>query len=691
MRLEGSLPVEGEKTPVSVTEPRGPNDGTRPGQTAQSGDATVERRQYSALFDTSLEGFLITDAGAEILEANDAACDLFGTTRECLVGRSLVSFLHEEERGDLLLRAARMVEGEIVPDWEVRLLPVGAPPLPARVTLGTAQTRAGRFLGLRWLIEDITELREKEQERARMVAAVEHAAESIVVTDPEGTIQYVNPAFERVSGYRRDEAVGEPDRILVARGERDEGTHRRMRESLARGEVWRGRFSKLRKDGTPYVVDSTVTPVRDASGGITGQVAVERDITEHLALAAKVQHAQKLESLGVLAGGIAHDFNNFLMGILGNADLALNHLPGDGRSRPYVERIAKAALRASDLTNQLLAYAGKGRFEIRPLRLNGLVEEMAHLLETVTSKKSSIRFELSDDLSPVEADESQVRQVVMNLITNASEALEGEPGAIEIATREQVVDQDFLADCWMQEEIPEGRYVCLEVSDTGVGMDAETRQKIFDPFFTTKFAGRGLGLAAVLGIVHAHRGAIRVRSRVGGGTTFTVLLPRSDREPSAEKPDLSAGRDGSGSVVLVVDDDEAVRSVTAAMLEAGGFRVLTAGDGRQGLEVFRAHRKEISIVLLDMTMPRMGGEETLREMKKARSDVRVILSSGYPEQEAAGRLAETGTVAFIQKPYRSTALLAKIGEVLARPNRPGLPPGQQRGRPAPGRGGGMMP
>jgi CheY-like chemotaxis protein len=367
--------------------------------------------------------------------------------------------------------------------------------------------------------------------------------------------------------------------------------------------------------------------------------------------------------LGVLAGGIAHDFNNLLMAILGNADLALLSLSPISPARNNIEEIVKASQRAADLCRQMLAYSGRGRFVVGRYDLSEIVQEMANMLQVSVSKKATLRYRFDRDLPPVEADATQLRQVVMNLITNASDALGDASGVIEVSSGVMECDRAYLSESYLDDKLPEGRYVYLEISDTGCGMDAETRSRIFDPFFTTKFMGRGLGLAAVLGIVRGHKGAIKVYSEPGQGTTIKILLPAvewtpADRVQIAEQSKLPP----SGGTVLLVDDDQSVLDVASSMLERLGFAVLTASDGQEGLEVFRERAAEIDCVLLDLTMPRLSGEEVFREMRRIQSDVRVILSSGYNEQEVTQRFVGKGLAGFVQKPYT----LAKLQEILRR-------------------------
>jgi PAS domain S-box-containing protein len=386
---------------------------------------------------------------------------------------------------------------------------------------------------------------------------------------------------------------------------------------------------------------------------------------ERLKLEAQIRHAQKLESLGVLAGGIAHDFNNLLTGILGYSDLALMELPPHSPARPLIAEAVSGAHKAADLTKQMLAYSGKGRFVVESLNLNGVVEDMTHLLQVSISKKCVLKLDLMPDLASIEADAVQMRQVAMNLIINASDAIGERSGTIAVTTGVMHCDRDYLSEAYLDENLPEGLYVYLEVTDDGCGMSEETRARIFDPFFTTKMTGRGLGLAAVLGIVRGHRGALKVYSEVGKGTTFKVAFPAVDLpaqlRPTSGSPD--AAWRGSGTI-LVVDDEEAVRGLVRHMLEMMGFTVLTAEDGREGLEVFRRERERIRLVLLDMTMPHLDGAETFREMRRMHGDVKAILTSGYNEQSAISPFAGKGLAGFIAKPYRYEDLLAVVRSAL---------------------------
>jgi len=333
--------------------------------------------------------------------------------------------------------------------------------------------------------------------------------------------------------------------------------------------------------------------------------------------------------------------------------------------------IEDTSRKAAELCKQMLAYAGKGKFVVQPVDLSALVEEMARLLEVSIEKSTLLRYDLAPNLPAVDADLAQMQQVIMNLVINANESIDGRSGLIVLATGAMQADADYLHSVYVEEEALEpGTYVWLEVTDTGCGMSDDTKMRLFEPFYTTKFTGRGLGMSAILGIVRGHSGAIKVYSELNKGTTIKVLLPASgalaaplDRPQGVD----DAGRHVAGGVVLIVDDEETIRTVAAMMLEAAGYRTLQACDGLEGVEMLKAHRDEVDCVLLDMTMPRMGGEEAFTEMRRINPDVRVLLSSGYNQQTATQRFTGKGLAGFVQKPYTPELLLAALGDVLLPP------------------------
>jgi PAS domain S-box-containing protein len=524
------------------------------------------------------------------------------------------------------------------------------------------------------VFHDVTErkragevLRESE---ARFRLVVENSPLAIAILDGDQG-EYLNPKFVETFGYTLEDMPQVEDwfRLAYPRPDYRRWVTAKWRQALEEAAAGDGNIRSLEVEVT--CEDGSVRPMESWGVLVGGKTLVFcKDLTEikkareeQARLEAQMREVQKLESLGVLAGGIAHDFNNLLMAILGNADLALLALSPASPARPNVEEIARASQRAADLCRQMLAYSGKGRFLMGRYDLTEIVREMTQMLKVSVSKKASLQYSFAADLPAVEVDATQMRQVIMNLITNASESLGDESGAISVATGVMDCDRAFLAESHLDDKLPEGRYVYLEVTDTGCGMSDETRRRIFDPFFTTKFTGRGLGLAAVLGIVRGHRGAIKVGSQPGRGTTFTLLLPAVAWEPGDRVlvGTLVAPPSRQGTVLLI-DDDPHVRRVAAEMLKRLGIKVLTAEHGKKGVEIFRAKTGEIDCVLLDLTMPGMGGEETFQAMRRVRPDVRVILSSGYDEQEVTRQFAGLGLAGFIQKPYT----VVKLQEVLSR-------------------------
>lgn len=390
----------------------------------------------------------------------------------------------------------------------------------------------------------------------------------------------------------------------------------------------------------------------------------ERAENERLALERKMLEAQKLESLGLLAGGIAHDFNNLLVAMLGNAGLALTDVSPQSRARQYIEQIQVAAQRAADLTRQMLAYSGRGRFIVQPSHLNDVIEEMVKLLRVSISRQAALQLNLAPNLPLISADITQLRQVVMNLITNASDALADHAGTITVSTGAMFVTRAELERAQSADDLAEGEYVFLEVADTGSGMDLETQARIFEPFFTTKFTGRGLGLAAVLGIMRGHHGAIQVNSVSGEGTTFRLLFPPiEDSTPLAPAPVANLPFTQRAKL-LVVDDEAMVRQITIEMLQHFSYDTLGAENGQRAVELAREHT--FDCVLLDLTMPGLSSEETLQQLREINPALRVVLMSGYTEQDATARFANTPLDGFVQKPFTPLDLRDRVQRALAK-------------------------
>jgi PAS domain S-box-containing protein len=489
-----------------------------------------------------------------------------------------------------------------------------------------------------------------------------HTPLAVIETDARFRVSEWNPAAARIFGYSRQEAIGQDASFLVPLEDQTEVAGRR--EALLQSETGtRDSTENLTRTGQRILCEWYNAALRDERGRFIGAICLADDVTDRRHAEGALRQSQKLESLGVLAGGIAHDFNNLLTAILGNTEVALDRIPDDPALRSALQRIETTTQRGSDLARQLLAYAGKAHFAVRPLDLNAIILAMGDLLSVSTNRSISIRTDLQPGLPPVEADSAQFQQVVMNLVINASEAIGEEPGTVTLRTRGVVYDRAQLSTSFPGQVLEPGPYVRLEVQDNGCGMDAETIGRIFDPFFTTKFTGRGLGLSAMLGIVRGHRAGIRVESLPGVGTTFILLFPASEATVVLPPPEREPLRPMSGTI-LVVDDESILRDLARDGLENAGFRVLEARDGLEALEHFGPARDPIDLVLLDMTMPRMGGAEAFRRIRDLAPGVPVLLTSGYTQKESLESLAGLPPDGFLQKPFRVRELVGKVHDIL---------------------------
>jgi PAS domain S-box-containing protein len=523
----------------------------------------------------------------------------------------------------------------------------------------------GRPIQLRGVAIDSSKEKLAQAERMLLMTAIEQSAEGIVITDAQGTIQYVNPAFSRVSGYSRSEALGKNPRILKS-GKQDEAYYKKLWTTILAGEIWQDEITNRRSDGGLYTEQMTIAPVRDQRGEITHFIAIKAEVTERKRLEQQLRQAQKMEAVGRLAGGVAHDFNNMLTIISGYSGLLLEH-PGTVEPlRGYINEIKNASGQAASLTRQLLAFSRQHVLAPRVLDLNAVVANIEKMLKRLIGEDINLVTVLGERLWPVKADAGQLEQVLLNLAVNARDAMP-DGGVLTVETSNVAMDSTSA-----QAHFPlsPGPYVLLAFSDTGIGMDAETQARIFEPFFTTKEKGKGtgLGLAMVYGIVKQSRGYIWVYSEVGKGTTFKIYLPRSEEQVD----ETGAGQIGveaqqGTETLLLVEDEEAVRALVRNVLREKGYSVLEASRGEEALELSELYRGRIDLLVTDVVMPRMSGRELARRLANSRPQIKVLYISGYADNAVWGEGGLDSDGAFLQKPFSPEALARKVREVLGGP------------------------
>jgi len=499
--------------------------------------------------------------------------------------------------------------------------------------------------------------------RRRLMAAIEQTPESILITDTRGQILYVNPAFERVAGYTRAEAIGQNVR-LVRSGRHDAGFYLELWQRISAGQVWQGRFINARKDGSHYTEDAVIAPVRDEQGVIVNYIAVKRDITHELEMEERFRQTQKMDMIGRLAGGVAHDFNNILTAIFGNTDLALLDLPVGHVARPSIEEIRQAAERAAGLTRQLLAFARRQMIEPRVLDVNELIVNLNRMLNRLIGEDIELVTRAAPEVAPIKADAGQLEQVVLNLVVNARDAMP-EGGTLTLGTANVTLDDAYAL---AHPNVTAGDYVLVSVTDTGTGMTDEVKQHIFEPFFTTKEQGKGtgLGLATCFGIIQQSQGHIEFESQPGQGTTFRVYLPRlrESAVASSSRPFASSLPRGT-ETLLLVEDDLMLRRLMSRVLRNLGYTVLEAGNGQEALGLARAQGSGFHLLLTDVVMPAMNGKTLADQVGSLYPGARVMFMSGYVSNEIVREAMTKPGAFYLQKPFTLPELTAKVREALA--------------------------
>jgi PAS domain S-box-containing protein len=618
-------------------------------------------KRYRRLFESAKDGILILDADTgKVVDVNPFLMQLLGYSYDEFCGKYIWEIGAFKDIAASKDAFNLLQENEYIRYEDLPLETKSGQPIAVEFVSNVYLVDHSKVIQCN--IRDITAHKRAKAERIRLMAAIEQVGEAIVMTDAQGIIQYVNPAFKQVTGYRGREVVGQNPRILKS-GKQDELFYRDLWDTISNGKTWTGRMVNKRKDGSLYTEEATISPVRDALGQITNYVSVQRDISDHLRLAAQFQQAQKMEAVGLLAGGVAHDFNNMLSVILGYAELALRKTEPTQSQHADIEEIIKAADRSADITRQLLAFARKQTIIPVALDLNRAVESMLKMLKRLIGEDIDLAWRPTANLYQVEMDPVQVDQILANLCVNARDAI-ADVGKVTIETGNAVFDENYCTD---HPGFIAGEYALLAVSDDGCGMDKETIDQIFEPFFTSKEIGRGtgLGLSMVYGIVKQNNGFINVYSEPGIGTTFRIYFSRHmgpaldmRQEKAAEIP-LS-----HGETVLLVEDEPAILNMGKIMLEQLGYRVLASGLPDEALVMAEEHAGEIQLLVTDIVMPNLNGRDLAERLQTLYPGMKSLYMSGYTADVIAHHGVLNKSVNFLQKPFSLRELAVKVRQAL---------------------------
>jgi len=631
----------------------------------QAEDALRESEQkFSKIFHASPIAILLsTIKEGRFLDANEECLRMLGRTREEVIGHTVFEFnawVDPEKRAAII---SKLKEHGPIHNLEMEFRSRSGQICHAlgsveELVIGGESCLLG--LGL-----DITERKQAEIANARLVTSVEQVADAVVITDTKGTILYVNPAFEKTTGYTRQETLGQNSRFLKS-GRQDAGFYRQMWETLDRGGTWSGHFINKRKDGTEFEEDATISPIRDKQGTIINYVAVKHDVTHELQLEAQFRQAQKMEAIGQLAGGIAHDFNNILTAMFGYGYLLQQDLAKNPSGLENISEILKAAKRAQDLVQQILTFSRQRENKRQVIQLKTIIEEAMKFLRASLPANIKIEMNLADDPPRVLADPTQIYQVAINLATNALHAMEDRPGRLAVSLDSFLPDPAFIQTHPKFQSAP---YVRLTVADTGLGMDAKTLEHIFEPFFTTKPVGKGtgLGLAVVHGVVQSHNGIIRVESQPGRGTTFSIYFPA--HADDAGEAGMKNGNvlHGHGERILLVDDETALTALFQRLLKTLNYQTFISNRPNEAVARFRKNPDQYDLVITDLTMPEMNGLELAHEIHALRPQLPVILLSGYSAAFTRETLGEAGIHMLLNKPVSLTVLANALHNILTQP------------------------
>ncbi|MBL6971732.1 MAG: PAS domain S-box protein [Desulfobacterales bacterium] len=613
--------------------------------------------RFKLLADATIEGIAFHDQGL-LLDANDRFVEMFGydSLTEMLDMKINVAELASPKKREIVRKHAT----EAYPEpYEAEGLRKDGSIFPV-IIHGRQIPYEGRMIRIA-AVRDITEQKKAEQKLTRLATAIEQAAESIIIADGPGTIQYINPAFERLSGYTRKEIVGQNFRILKS-DKHNEAFYREMYDIISSGKIWSGRITNRMKDGTLREFETSIAPVHDSSGEIINFVSVNRNITQEVELESQLRQSQKLQSIGTLAGGIAHDFNNILFPIIGFVEMMLEDTSEDSPYQDPLNEVLIAAIRARDLVKQILAFSRQTDQELKPFQIQPIIKEVLKLTRSSLPSTINVKQNIKNDCRFIMADPTQIHQIAMNLITNAYHAMEDKGGELEVTLKEVKLGIEDLTD----RSMAPGVYVCLTVADTGIGMDKSIIERIFDPYFTTKekSKGSGMGLAVVHGIVKSHGGDIWVYSEPGQGTVLQVHFPVIKTEIDEKETEGPAHIPKGTERILLVDDEEQIIRMVQKMLVRLGYKVTARFSSLDALEAFRAQPHNFDLAISDLTMPNMTGDHLARELMNIRPDIPVILCTGFSERMSRVKADALGIKSFLMKPVVMVDLAKTLREVL---------------------------
>ena len=615
-----------------------------------------------ALIASSPVAIIPTDCDRNVTLWNPGAEQLYGWTSEEVVGRPY-PMIPEARREDVRNNLNRILHGLVISGSEVQHLRKDGSIVEVSVCAGPLRDATGEITGVMAVVTDITQRKQGEAKMLRLTTAVEQSAESVIICDAAGIIQYVNPAFTTITGYTREDVIGQSSRLLRS-DKHSSDFYQQLLATIRKGDTWRGEIINRRKDGRRIVAELVITPVRGENGEIIEFIGIHNDVTERRALERQLVQAQKQEAIGQLAGGIAHDFNNVLGAILGMAELGMTEVSEGSKILERLEKIRHHAGRAAALTRQLATFARRQVIELRDINLNDPVKEVISLLGETLGTDIELHTALGSDLSVTRADPGQVEQIILNLCLNARDAMP-HGGRLSIETDSVCLDEQY---CRLHASARAVPYVRLTVTDTGTGMDPQTVEHIFEPFFTTKDPGlgTGLGLATAYSIVKQHDGFIQVYSEPGEGTIFRIYFPvtasAAPAAAAAAPPELAVR--GGHETILVADDHDGMRDLLAESLHALGYRVLLAMDGEGAVQEFTAHRDEIDLAILDVVMPKLRGPDAYRQMAALRPELPVIFCTGYSSDGPQIDSAKAEIATILQKPYTVKSLAQQVRKTL---------------------------